>query len=218
MSQQHDAGTAADALEAVRQAHARIRETIEAKSSEIEACKQRITVLARSGTVPAEEALADVERDLDAYVARGRRKLDEWTAGRCRPSHSAEAVHLLPRSRPSVDSLLGVTELPNGHVRDPGEILAALLEDQIRAALKSRIEAACKEPTVPSHDERLAEIRKESERLEQLEREHDDLLDEQASLFGTAPSARTQRARRDQEQRERLEALNAPAQELSTDW
>ena len=213
----HETGTTADALEAVRQAHARIRETIEAKSNEIESCRQRITSLARSGTVPADEALADVEHELDAYIARGRRKLDEWIAGRCRPSHSAEAVHMQPRSRPSIDRLLGVVELPNGHVSDPGEVLAALLEDKIRDAVTSRIQAACAEPTVPGHDDRLAEIRRQSKRLEQLEREHDALIDEQAELFGTAPSARTQRARREAEQRAHLEALNAPAQELSTD-
>ena len=205
----HETSTT-DALEAVREAHARIRKTIEAKSAEIEDCRQRITSLARSGTVPAEEALADVEHELEAYVERGRRRLAEWTAGRCRPSHSADAVHLLPSSRPSLDSLLSVVELPNGHVSDPGEVIAAMLSDQIRDALKSRISAACEEATVPEHDERLAEIRRESDNLEQLEREHDALLDEQAELFGTAPSARTQRARKQAEQRERLEALNAP--------
>ena len=216
MIERNEAGTAADALEQVRQAHSRIRETIEAKSSEIGACKERITLLARSGTVPADEALAEVERELGSYVERGRRRLAEWVAGRCRPSHSADAVHLSPRSRPSIESLLGVVELPNGNISNPGQVLAALLEDQIVEALRLRIQAACAEPTVPSHDERLAEIRRESERLADLERQHDDLLDEQASLFGTAPSARTQRARREAEQRAHLEALNAPAEQLDT--
>ena len=211
MTEQSEARSAAhNALDAVREAHARIRDTIAAKTGEIESCRQRITELARSGTVPADEALADVEHELEAYVERGRRRLAEWTAGRCRPTHPAEAVHLLPRSRPSIDGLLGVTELPNGNVSDPGEILAALLFDQVGEALRSRVKAACKEPTVPAHDERIAEIRRESENLEQLEREHDALLDEQAELFGTSPSARTQRERREQLQRDRLEALNSP--------
>ena len=216
MIERNEAGTAADALEQVRQAHARIRDTIEAKSSEIESCRQRITELARGGTVPADEALAEVERELGSYVERGRRRLAEWVAGRCRPSHSADAVHLSPRSRPSIESLLGVVELPNGNISNPGQVLAALLEDQIGEALRSRVKDACGEPTVPSHDERIDEIARESKRLEQLQIEHDDLLDEQASLFGTAPSARTQRARREAEQRERLEALNAPGEQLDT--
>ena len=210
MTEQSEARSAAhNALDQVREAHAKIRETIEAKSQEIEACKQRITELARAGTIPADEALAELDQALDGYVERGRRKLDSWIAERCRPNHGADAVHIHASARSSIGGLLGVTQYPNGRVSDPGEVLAAMFADQIKDALTSRVKAACEQPTVPAQDERLAEIARESERLEQLETEHDALLDEQAELFGTAPSERTRRARKEAEQREHLEALNA---------
>lgn len=203
-----------DALARVRRAHKEIQETTAAVSAEITKTKQRIVELAKSGAVPEDEAIAAFRDALDSYARRGRKDIERMALEYTRPSHVVDDLHIgRPWVTATLADVLGIRRNPNGRISDPSAAFVYLMRDQVQQAAEEIIRERCAGTTVPHEDERRAEIREQLEKLKRLEAEHDDLIDEQAELFGGPKSARTQKREQIEEAQRRYEEANRDAVE-----
>lgn len=186
-------------IERVRNIRAQLNEEIEAVDRKISAHHDRKMLLERNGLVPIDEALARFERDLDAMASEGEAQL----------KRVAESYGTATTSTYSnLSWVLGIHNLPNGTVNDPGPVLVYLSRDQILAEARKFMEQRHanqenEHRLVPAADERAAELRHVEAELDQLKAERDELQDELAQSFSFDKSQATQ----DQERRDREQAL-----------
>lgn len=186
-------------IERVREIRAQLNEEIAAVDRKISERHDRKMVLERTGLVPIDEALARFERDLDSMASEGEAKLK-------RVAENYGTANMPTYSR--LSWVLGVHNLPNGTVSDPGPVLAHLSRDQILAEARKFIEQRHANPDnahrlVPAAEEREAELRQLEEELDQLKADRDALQDELAQSFHFDKSQATQ----DQERRDREQGL-----------
>ena len=168
-----------------------------------------ISRLARGGTRPAPEVLAEITNDLEERAERGRVAISRYAKTVSRPNHEVEEARIFQSSgRPNLSALLGIHGRANGAIDDNSDIIAALLEKPLKAALKAAVEVQCADPTVPPADERPEAIRRAVIDLQKLEDERDNLQDRAAELFGGRPSARAISAAAQAREQEQLDALN----------
>jgi vacuolar-type H+-ATPase subunit I/STV1 len=192
-------------IDRVRQLREELNEEIAAVDRRISQCRERKVLLEKLGLIPADEALARFERDLDDMARKGRAILERMAAGYCKAAGPVSSYSQL-------SWLLGIHDLPNGHPNDPAPVFVHLARDQILAEVTEIIGQRCRDEEhrqVPAEDERRAELRTLEEELEQLQKERDELQDELSRSFNFEPSEPTRRKEEREERNRAVDILNS---------